>query len=116
MAASNYTNIFGEQASYEDLDHIFDVLNENNDHRIQYREFVKHTENCGFKASKEDTRNVFDHICTLSDNKVINKKAWIGGIDIAHENPLTRECYTKILCGGQYDPQPSRSEMSIDDI
>eukprot|EP01084_Bolivina_argentea_P189066 325266_1 len=113
MAVSDYVNVFGESATEKDLEHIFDVLNENNDDRIQFREFIKHTENCGFKPGRDDVRKVFDHI---ADGNVINKRTWINGINIAHENPLTRECYSKILSGGQYDPQPKRSEIHIDDI
>eukprot|EP01084_Bolivina_argentea_P140316 246719_1 len=117
MAVSSYENVFGERASERDLNHIFDVLNENNDDRIQFRQFVTHTTNCGFKPGKEEIRQVFDHIASISgQSNVINKHAWINAINIAHTNPNTQKCYRAILRGGQYDPQQNRSERDLDDI
>ena len=116
MAVSNYSNVFGETATNEDLEHIFDVLNENNDDRIQFREFVKHIENCGMKCSRDDARKVFDHISSIANDKVINKHCWVNGINIANQNPLTQQAYQCILSGGQYDPQHGRSEIDLDEI
>ena len=116
MAVSNYTNCFGEAASNYDLQHIFDVLNQNNDDRIPFRDFVKHCENAGFRKCNDDLKAVFDHICTISNANHINKKAFIGGVDIAHQSALTEECYTHIISGGQYDPQPGRDEIDLNDI
>ena len=116
MAVSNYTNCFGEPATEEDLIHIFDVLNENNDDRIQFREFQKFIDNCGCKLNRDDARKAFDHIADLADDKIINKYAWVNGINRANENPLTEKCYRRIVAGGQYDPQPGRSEIDLDEI
>ncbi len=60
-----------------------------------------------------DLKLVFDHIASLSGDNIINKKAWIGGINIAHEKDLTRKCYMKIISGGQYDPQPKRVNTNV---
>lgn len=116
MAVSKYTTAFGEPATERDLIHIFDVLNENNDDRIQFREFTKHIEKCGCKLNRDDARKVFDHISTLADDKIINKHAWVNGVNIAHENVLTDKIYKAIISGGQYDPQPGRSEIDLDEI
>lgn len=93
----------------------------NNDDRVSFKDFVKVLENVGItEQSRDELRQGFDDICKCDTNNpnsnVISKSAFINGVKQSTQSANVREMYTKILGGGQYDPQSGRSEMSLDEI
>ena len=109
--------MFGEPATKENLSHIFDIMNERNEDRITFRDFSKQFEHVGLKFDQKAMKKVYDHIASsIKKERYITSKTWVKGIDIAHKQSNTKALYTAILAGKQYDPQPGRAEIDLEEI
>eukprot|EP01084_Bolivina_argentea_P237861 399640_1 len=116
-SVSKYRNVFNEPATVQNLSHIFDILDDKNDDRIIFRDFVMHMEHVGLKLDKKAQKKVYDHISSsVKRNRNITKESWIKGINIAHKQANTKKLYEYILSGNQYNTQAGREEIDMEEI
>ena len=92
-------------------------MNERNEDRITFRDFTKQFDAVGMKLDQKQMKKVYDHIASsVKKERYITSKTWVKGIDIAHKQANTKALYTAILNGKQYDPQPGREEIDMEEI
>ena len=84
------------------LEHIYDILNQNNDDRITFSQFSKHVKDAGVKLNDSALRQCFECIAnSVSESKTISKESWIGGIKLSRNNEDVFCVYEHILNGSQ---------------
>ena len=92
-------------------------MNERNEDRITFRDFAKQFDAVGLKLDQKAQKKVYDHIASsVKKQRYITSKTWVQGITVAHKQANTKALYTAILGGKQYDPQPGREEIEMEEI
>eukprot|EP01084_Bolivina_argentea_P269933 458878_1 len=114
---SQYKTAFNQPATKATLVHLFMVLNNKNDKQIVFRDFAVHIENMGLPFDMKQQRKVYDQIARcVKKGRAITKDSWVKGIEIAQQHPNVRATYAAIISGKQYDPQPGRQEIDLDEL